>query len=368
MKTQTDKHEINQQLTFQDAQQTSITLHALTLTLTQQNSQLIASTLTLTLPPQTYQHIDNNALFNLNPSLRLPLTNGNFHPSPNIQIEAILKPEFLPHLQPHATTAETAATYLANLDSSTPNPLLNTENWLALSVTQVQETGETGYRTFWSYLTPEALSLTDTSGEQLSQGVAQFFQDIFGSSFEAATENFTNESLAAISDVFQGINLNVPEVAPPQPSAKQPILQAILSFFTEDDWSFQKITSEPAVRLAFEGENGKWNCYAKAREEQQQMVFYSLCPVVVPSDKRRAAAELIARANYGLIVGNFELDFKDGEIRYKTSIDVEGESLNSNLIKPLVYANVMMMDEYLPAIEAVVEGKLSPEEAISSLE
>ncbi|MDY6783726.1 MAG: hypothetical protein SW833_14500 [Cyanobacteriota bacterium] len=34
----------------------------------------------------------------------------------------------------------------------------------------------------------------------------------------------------------------------------------------------------------------------------------------------------------------------------------------------MVYANVMTMDEYLPTIEAVVEGKLSPEEAIARLE
>lgn len=362
MTTQAKKYEINQQLTFQDTSQTSVTLHSLTLT--QQNNQLIATTLTISIPPDTYQHINTQALFNLNPSLRLPLTNGNFHPSSNIQIEAILKPEILPYLQQHATTAETAATYLINLDSSTNNPLLNTENWLALSVTQAQETGETGYRTFWSYLTPEALSMTDTSGEQLSQGVADFFQDIFGSSFEAATENFTTESFAAIANVFQGIDLDAPEVSPPQTNAKYPILQALLNFFTEDDWSFQKVTSEPALRLAFRGENGQWNCYAKAREEQQQMVFYSLCPVAVPEDKRLAAAELIARVNYGLIVGNFELDFNDGEIRYKTSIDVEGESLSPNLIQPLVYANVMMMDEYLPAIEAVIEGRLSPEDAI----
>jgi hypothetical protein len=368
MTTPTEKHEINQPLTFQDTQQTSITLHALTLTLTQQNNQLIASTLTISIPPQTYHQINNNALFNLNPSLRLPLTNGNFHPSLDIQIEAILKPEILPHLQQHATTAETAVTYLLNLDPSTNNPLLNTENWLALSVTQAQETGETGYRTFWSYLTPEALSMTDTSGEQLSQGVAQFFQDIFGSSFEAATQNFTKESLAAISNIFQGINLDAPEVPLSKTTTQHPILQALLNFFTEDDWSFQKVTSEPALRLAFKGKNGQWNCYAKAREEQQQMVFYSLCPLAVPEDKRLAAAELIARANYGLIVGNFELDFNDGEIRYKTSIDVEGELLGPNLIKPLVYANVMMMDEYLPAIEAVVEGRLSPEEAIARLE
>jgi hypothetical protein len=69
-----------------------------------------------------------------------------------------------------------------------------------------------------------------------------------------------------------------------------------------------------------------------------------------------------------MIIGNFEMDFEDGEIRYKTSIDVEGDSLSSALIKRLVYANVMMMDAYLPGIMSVIYGDVSPEDAITQIE
>lgn len=69
-----------------------------------------------------------------------------------------------------------------------------------------------------------------------------------------------------------------------------------------------------------------------------------------------------------MTIGNFELDFNDGEIRYKTSIDVEGDALTHALTKRLVYTNVMMMDEYLPGIQAVIEAGVSPEEAIQAIE
>jgi hypothetical protein len=65
-----------------------------------------------------------------------------------------------------------------------------------------------------------------------------------------------------------------------------------------------------------------------------------------------------------MIIGNFELDFADGEIRYKTSIDVKGDILSFELIKQLVYANVTMMDEYLPGIMSVIDNDVSPEDAI----
>ena len=50
------------------------------------------------------------------------------------------------------------------------------------------------------------------------------------------------------------------------------------------------------------------------------------------------------------------------------SIDVEGDNLSFELIKQMVYANVMMMDEYLPGIMAVIEGKAEVKEAISLVE
>ncbi len=71
-----------------------------------------------------------------------------------------------------------------------------------------------------------------------------------------------------------------------------------------------------------------------------------------------AIAEFITRANYGLVIGNFELDFSDGELRYKTAIDVEDDNLSFALIKQMVYANVIIMDKYLPGIMAVIEGKV----------
>jgi len=69
-----------------------------------------------------------------------------------------------------------------------------------------------------------------------------------------------------------------------------------------------------------------------------------------------------------MTIGNFELDFNDGGIRYKTSIDVEGGRLTPALIKTLAYTNVSMMDEYLPGIRAVLEGNVAPSDAIAAIE
>ena len=146
------------------------------------------------------------------------------------------------------------------------------------------------------------------------------------------------------------------------------ILDTATSFFEEDGWPFTQFEGQPVLQMGFRGENGQWTCLAQAREEQSQFLFYSLCPVNAPEDSRPAVAEFLTRANYGLFIGNFELDLDDGEIRYKTSIDVEGDHLSPALVQQLVYANVFTMDRYLPGMMGVIYGHISPEDAIAQVE
>jgi hypothetical protein len=153
---------------------------------------------------------------------------------------------------------------------------------------------------------------------------------------------------------------------------KQPtmpkILDTLTQFFKDDDWTFSPVEDAAILRMGFDGKNGSWTCYAQAREEIQQFVFYSVCPLKVPQSKEAGMMEFLTRANYGLIIGNFELSLGDGEIRYKTSIDIEDAELTMPLIKPVVYANVLTMDRYLPGILAVISGSATPNEAIAQIE
>lgn len=148
-----------------------------------------------------------------------------------------------------------------------------------------------------------------------------------------------------------------------------PIFTALVRFFAEEGWQVRWLQDTPVLSMPFEGDNGRWLCYAQAREEQQQAVFYSIAPFSVPVDRRLAVAEFITRANYGMILGNFELDFDDGEVRYKTSIDVDEAELATSLVRPLVYANVSIMDRYLPGlIHLVNDSSITARDAIHMVE
>lgn len=139
-------------------------------------------------------------------------------------------------------------------------------------------------------------------------------------------------------------------------------------FLESDNWYPQALPDKFAYRTYYSGRNGELRCYAQIRPELEILICYAIAAVRVPEDRRLAVAEYITRANYGLRIGNFEMDFSDGEVRYKSSLDFEGETLTDNLIRHVIYPAVETMDDYLPGLMKVAFGGASPDEAIKEIE
>lgn len=135
-----------------------------------------------------------------------------------------------------------------------------------------------------------------------------------------------------------------------------------------DGWFPVQDEERYMFRVNFSGKNGLLRCYASVKVDLQQYVFYAISPIKVPEELRMAVAEFITRANYGLRIGNFELDYNDGEVRYKSSLDFEDTELNDELIRHATYAAVQTMDHYLPGLMRVIYGGATPYEAIREIE
>ena len=146
------------------------------------------------------------------------------------------------------------------------------------------------------------------------------------------------------------------------------LLAIVESFLQSDDWNYTRLEDTTILSMGFRGNNGTWTCYARTREQEERFLFYSILSTNVPEHMRMAAAEYLTRANYGMLMGNFEMDFSDGEVRYKTSIDVEGGELTLKMIRTMVYVNILMMDRYLPGIMSVLHAGTSPAAAIEQVE
>ena len=143
-------------------------------------------------------------------------------------------------------------------------------------------------------------------------------------------------------------------------------MDKVTAFFKADEWG-HAVTDDGRVLLApFDGDYGRINVLATTREEEQQILVYSTFPSATAEERRAAMAELLMRLNWDLVIGGFEVDFKDGEVRYKTSLDIEGGELTDAMLRNLLYANVLTADRCRPAIIAV-QGGASPADALRLL-
>jgi hypothetical protein len=155
---------------------------------------------------------------------------------------------------------------------------------------------------------------------------------------------------------------------PKQAESTTPLLDVLVEFMEQDNWPINKIEGQNAVSVNFQGTSGRWGCIGRTDEDKQLALFFSYAPIKVGEDKRDEMAKFLTKANYGLYIGNFEFDYNDGEVRCKTSLDVEGSALDTELVKRMVYNNVGIMDKYLPGIMGIVYGNMDAADAIKKTE
>ncbi|MEC7119370.1 MAG: YbjN domain-containing protein [Pseudomonadota bacterium] len=109
------------------------------------------------------------------------------------------------------------------------------------------------------------------------------------------------------------------------------------------------------LRLPVRGKHAEWMCLVRIFEQTERVLVYSILPAHVPTERRHDVALMLTQINYGLILGNFELDLQDGEVRYKTSLDIEAISLNATVLRNLLYGNFFSLDMYYHALIQAIE-------------
>ena len=160
-----------------------------------------------------------------------------------------------------------------------------------------------------------------------------------------------------------------------RPVSAPSIRGTAIKLFRDIGWSFEVHKNSPdqnktVIKSRFEGTNGTYLVYADLDDAEQRVRVYCYSSVCqsVPEKVRSRMAEYLTRANYGIIIGNFEMDYGGGEVRFKASMDLKGGKLEPSMFRNLVSLSVDTMDFYhVGLMEVVVSDKL-PSEIIGEVE
>jgi hypothetical protein len=142
------------------------------------------------------------------------------------------------------------------------------------------------------------------------------------------------------------------------------LLDTVRAVLVSDGWKLLELPDGVGLVTTITTDDASWPLVVLADEEDQVVICYSVFPGRVPPGRRRAAAELLTRVNYGLAVGVFELDLDDGEVRLRTSLDVGAQPPSPDLVRSLVGRNVTVAERHFPAVEAFLadaDASLEPD-------
>lgn len=149
------------------------------------------------------------------------------------------------------------------------------------------------------------------------------------------------------------------------------IADELKNYLQNNDWNFQ-----------FDDDRGVFSFGLNIRSKlksiryiigvnEDSYIVYAISPISADNDdddQMKRIAEFVCRANFGLRVGNFELDFRDGEIRYKCYVSCDGVIPTTEMITESVHCPAAMFTRYGDGIIQVLFNDAPAEQTVTVCE
>ena len=125
---------------------------------------------------------------------------------------------------------------------------------------------------------------------------------------------------------------------------------------------------EDIISFGVGGDNASYNVVMEVDNESNIFIIYTVLPTVVPELKRSSVSEYITRANYGTNLGHFDLDFSDGELRFKCGTDVKSSTLSDDMIESMLLKSMYSVDMHFPRLMRLMYANISAADAIRDID
>ncbi|MBC7766062.1 MAG: hypothetical protein H7Y41_06210 [Hyphomonadaceae bacterium] len=139
---------------------------------------------------------------------------------------------------------------------------------------------------------------------------------------------------------------------------------AIEQYFMNEGFNNIAKTDDSLV-LNVGASNGSFRIIVYVRDTY--FTAYAISPVKIPPQKNQDIAEFLHRANCGLNIGNFEMNYA-GDVRFKSNHFFGDDTPSLKVIERVFDMSYLMLNKYFPGINAVVYGNETPENAIAAIE
>lgn len=145
----------------------------------------------------------------------------------------------------------------------------------------------------------------------------------------------------------------------------------IRNFIEGQSWHYQVLrdqSDQKLYKLGFTLNNGRFDIFVDIRPEQKLVLIFTFCPIQIPQNHRIRISELITLANSGLNIGNFDLNFEDGTLRFKSSYVYSDTFQEPEAVFGRnFFISFDTMDKFLPGVMSVIYANVIPVQAYKQL-
>lgn len=147
------------------------------------------------------------------------------------------------------------------------------------------------------------------------------------------------------------------------------IVDFIKRFFEEDDWKYEWNDERGFFvgGINLHCKLGAVKFFLNVKDDV--VVNTTTMEANVSEEKRLEVAEYLTRANYGMTRGGFEMDFNDGEVRFRFAASLADLRADyEEATRLLMLLPCAMFERYGDGLLTVMFGFATPEEAVKKAE
>ena len=147
-----------------------------------------------------------------------------------------------------------------------------------------------------------------------------------------------------------------------------PLMGVVLATLDGLGWVHRRLVRPQLVTLPLARGGFRFDVALLTDEDTPLVMCLVSLPMRAPPQRLAAVGELLHRANWNHSDGQFELDYRDGEVRFKTALVLESGGLLEERITQLITGALGAAEWFHDAISRVAFGDVSAEAAIGELQ
>ena len=149
------------------------------------------------------------------------------------------------------------------------------------------------------------------------------------------------------------------------------LVQVTKDYLDSQNWHYQ--TEQPnentfIFNMNMSMKNKLSSCRLIVAVNNNTIQSLAICPLKATEDVYGPVVEYLTRANYGLMIGKFEFDYKDGEIRYQSALSCVENVPSMADVERVVDVSFLMMRRYGDGLMKNLMGIGFPEQDVKEAE